>query len=476
MRRHEFIRDFSHVITVVLCLAAVAASPATTQSSLQPAPPKADARSFELQPVAPSVPVGRYQLACDPLDELPGNAAIAYLEASIWLTKDLMKSLDSADQANDSHDEKAFEAAVAGLTLPGLSSQLEIAARRDVCDFECATQQTGGLTLLPHLNKLRMLGELVVLRAQYQLRRGQPAEAVKTLQLGYALARHAGQERIDVSGMVGEGLTATVNSALIELMSRPDAPNLYWAIQGLPHPLVRLATGDEGHRVVPLVDFPVLKKGRGGNIVAGDWRIFMDEKAAYETALRPEAALAQRVTDASAAAAAYALLPDAIAHYAQSRHVSPEAAATVDPALLAATYVIEQFQVDSDEYYMMANLPYPQLLPLAKKLTQRLNETKASQAVGVWNQSFDRRVMVYARTDRQLAALGAVEAIRSFAAAHDGQLPQSLNAIVDTPAPVNPATGAAFEYHVDGNVATLADHSEQMGDFTLDYTVRIRPR
>jgi hypothetical protein len=476
MRRHEFIRCLSRAITIASCLAALAASPATTQSILQPVPPKADERSFELQAVAPPVPAGKYQLACDPLDELPGNAAIAYLQASIWLTNDLKKSLDSAEEANDSHDEKAFEASAASLTLPGLSSQLEIAARRDVCDFECATQQTGGLTLLPHLNKLRTLGEFLVLRAQFQMRGGQPAEAVKTLQLGYALARHTGQERFEVSGMVGEGLTVAANNALAELMNRPDAPNLYWAIAGLPHPLARLATGVEGHRVVPLVDFPVLKKGRGGNIVAGDWRLFMDEKAAYETALRPEEAIALRVTDASAAAAAHALLPGAIAYYAQSRHVSPEQAATLDPALLAATYVIEQFQADSDEYYMMANLPYPQLLPLAKKLTQRLNETKASQAAGLWNQSFDRRVMVYARTDRQLAALGAVEAIRSFAAAHNGQLPQSLNAIVDTPAPLNPATGVAFEYHVEGNVATLSDHSEGMGDFTLDYTVRIRPR
>jgi hypothetical protein len=48
-----------------------------------------------------------------------------------------------------------------------------------------------------------------------------------------------------------------------------------------------------------------------------------------------------------------------------------------------------------------------------------------------------------------------VEAVRMFAAAHDGKLPASLNDIKDVPIPVDPQSGKAFEYKVEDNVVTL---------------------
>jgi hypothetical protein len=59
------------------------------------------------------------------------------------------------------------------------------------------------------------------------------------------------------------------------------------------------------------------------------------------------------------------------------------------------------------------------------------------------------------RGERQFDMLQCVEAIRLYAAAHDGTLPDSLEALTESPAPLDPATGKPYEYRRDGASATL---------------------
>ena len=60
-----------------------------------------------------------------------------------------------------------------------------------------------------------------------------------------------------------------------------------------------------------------------------------------------------------------------------------------------------------------------------------------------------------AKLDRRICALRCVEAIRLYAAVHDGQLPARLAAITEVPMPDDPMTGRAFQYELAGGTATL---------------------
>ncbi len=60
-----------------------------------------------------------------------------------------------------------------------------------------------------------------------------------------------------------------------------------------------------------------------------------------------------------------------------------------------------------------------------------------------------------ATAQRRMAALRCVEAIRLFAAEHEGRLPGSLDEIKRVPLPINPVTGKPFEYHREVDSATL---------------------
>ena len=54
-----------------------------------------------------------------------------------------------------------------------------------------------------------------------------------------------------------------------------------------------------------------------------------------------------------------------------------------------------------------------------------------------------------------IARLRIFEALRIYAAAHDGQLPEKLSDIHEVPIPVNPYDDKPFTYHRDGNRAML---------------------
>ncbi len=67
------------------------------------------------------------------------------------------------------------------------------------------------------------------------------------------------------------------------------------------------------------------------------------------------------------------------------------------------------------------------------------------------------KVFAYrAKIDRRIAALRCVEAVRLYAAAHDGKLPPSLDEIKDVPVPTDPVDGKPFGYRVVGDRAFLS--------------------
>jgi hypothetical protein len=57
--------------------------------------------------------------------------------------------------------------------------------------------------------------------------------------------------------------------------------------------------------------------------------------------------------------------------------------------------------------------------------------------------------------ERDIAALRVIEALRMYAAAHDGQLPKALDEITAVPVPPNPATGKPFVYRLNGTTAVV---------------------
>jgi hypothetical protein len=79
----------------------------------------------------------------------------------------------------------------------------------------------------------------------------------------------------------------------------------------------------------------------------------------------------------------------------------------------------------------------------------------AQQLESELKKSHDSLRLVAKRLDTDLAALQCVEAIRSYAASHGGQLPQTLAEIKEVSLPKDPMHGTAFQYTRTGATAVL---------------------
>jgi hypothetical protein len=147
-------------------------------------------------------------------------------------------------------------------------------------------------------------------------------------------------------------------------------------------------------------------------------------------------------------------LPDAKAHY-KSRHGSTEGMS--DDQILVRS-IAERFRELRDDWYKLFYLPYPDIAPYNQETIARNkgNEKGAVAMFAALMPTINAVKISETRPDRKIAALRVVEAIRMYAAAKEGRLPESLDEIKLVPIPLDPMTGKPFAYHRDGETATLS--------------------
>jgi hypothetical protein len=117
---------------------------------------------------------------------------------------------------------------------------------------------------------------------------------------------------------------------------------------------------------------------------------------------------------------------------------------------------IEQFVQQKDSpnlYWALANLPRPfidieKAIEIEKKFILDLppNDVRREQTAEQKEAALDRVRSISKRLDNSVNGLQCVEAIRHYAAIHEGQLPEKLSDISDIEVPNDLISGEAFEY------------------------------
>ena len=81
-------------------------------------------------------------------------------------------------------------------------------------------------------------------------------------------------------------------------------------------------------------------------------------------------------------------------------------------------------------------------------------------------------------TDRKIASLAIIEAIRIYAASHDGRLPKKLADITEVPIPNDPTRDEPFSYHREGDAAILESPlppAAELPLMELRYRIEMKP-
>jgi hypothetical protein len=448
----------------LLCLTALAlaVSPVAAQTS-QPGDPIL----LTLHPAAPPSPALKYLLLPDQGDLVPGNAATHYYRAEALL-------VDNGTLVRDVKDGPW--SAWAGMPLKELPlaeirdrldaltpvlRELDEAACRRQCDWQISNRPEGVELRLPELQGFRSLAWVLTVRARCEMARGHIPEAVKGLRSGYALGRSFNQGPTLIHVLVGAAIVNIMNAQLETLLQQPGAPNLYWALTVLPRPYFdgEVSTQQEG----TFMDrtWPWLKQMENGPLTPGELRGVREqvERTRKLFGLRPltaqEAALHAADEAWSYGEARRGLLRDGF---------TAEQLDAMPAFQVLALYTARDFRRAWQDWVVWFRIPngwrepgyraaFEQLVRADRRLVRVL--LPGEQGGGL-APALENVARAFGRTERRFAALRCLEAVRLYAAAHDGRLPGKLADVTEVPVPPDPVTGKPFEYETDAGKARLA--------------------
>jgi hypothetical protein len=412
-----------------------------------------------IEPMPAPRPALKYQLLPELKEMNPGNPIYGYLKCF-------------GEQQNFFFNKTSVEAREKWETMPlkdlplkelqgygsAALSQADYAARLDTPDWQILlkAKKEGHSLLLPDLHQLRLLATALKVRFRAEVAERKFDDAVATAKTMLALARHLGEHPTSIGNLVGIVVANVALGPMEEMIQQPGCPNLYWAITDLPDPLVGTRKGYQGARLAVAAEFAGLQETlpmseaelRQAGPVHGQLLKYVTERGKREM----EGWLRARVLDeAHVQAARKRLLQAGL----------PEDLVQSFPALQVVLLDDKhEFEARLEEDIKWMGLPYWQAEQgfLDNAAARQQNDTVLGKILetlfGTQRVELLSVRKAQARLDQRIALLRHVEALRLYAANHEGKLPARLEDI-GVPLSVDPVTGKPFVYRVAGETASL---------------------
>ena len=294
---------------------------------------------------------------------------------------------------------------------------------------------------------------LLALRVRWQLAEGRTDQAARTLQTGMAMARHVADEPCFFCAIYGMAMSSAMLDRLEEVIQQPDAPSFYWPLTDLPRPLFDLRKPMQGERLSIYGTFPGAAE-MAADLNAKPWT---PERVAKIVDLFPYFVSEQnevlfpyfideqnevlRVRDKALLLARLASRHEAAKKALLDEGRPKELVDAMPHVQVGLRVALLQYDREFDQLLKWQSLPYWEALPAMARESQRLKEApddpdgSAIPLARLYLRNLPKAFEYAARMDRRVAALRCVEAVRLYAAAHDGKLPSSLEEIKDAPRP-----------------------------------------
>jgi hypothetical protein len=442
-----------------MCLGVLLASSQSTQAD-EPAP-----KTFELtlSPAPEPVPALKYRLLPAREDQVRGNAAPIYLRiifehaSGEWhrLLRDEPRRLleMGTDTMPLDEAEKAlstFETALAQISAAGLYSD---------CDWEYVQEEDPLTILLPDAQSMRNYARLLSLQTRYEVRKGRSVEAVASLRDGFALARHVARAPFLVNQLIGNAIAEVMITELDDVIPLDGAPNLYWALNELPQPIITFDEGLATESKIIQLRFPELAVPKASvdwtqlSKRMRNWAVDVTKSEGGVEAVLLAAQIQRKATPEQ--------LERARAELPQIAGYSNQEVAGMSDAEVEVRYTLALHRFIYDAWRKWFRVPYYQASSRTSTTTDELRtEARRRELYPLVSLLTPLRANLanllgsQARSTRQVARLQVIEALRMHAAA-TGKLPEKLDEVSVVPVPRDPATGGPFAYTLDDETATL---------------------
>jgi hypothetical protein len=355
-------------------------------------------------------------------------------------------------------------------------SQADWAARLNAPDWQALdrVQAEGTDLVFPELTAFRELAAGLQARFRGEIARRDFTAAIGTAKTMFGFARHLGEHPTTAANSLGLAVASMALDTLEEMLQQPDCPNLYWALTGLPTPVVDLRKGFQGACV--LVDNELRAIRDDAPLPDADLNELVGRISGREGIAREQTGQPPRNLRAKFGALAKG--EDGV-RAARHRLVDAGCAESLVARFPAMQVVLldakREFEARRDEEMKLLLLSPMEIDALPRN--EKKPDTDALFAEFLPRVVEGRRLQ--ARLEQRIALFRHVEALRMFAAGHADKFPEKL-ADVGVPLPSDPFTGKAFEYTLEGSIAHLRSDppkgDESHAALRVNYEIAIRQR
>jgi hypothetical protein len=406
-----------------------------------------------VQPAAAPKPALRYLLLPELRELNPGNPIQNYLKCFME-QQNFFFGKESEDRRDKMLTMPLKELPAKELQDYGGAAltQADWAARLDKPDWQILLKlKTDGVSLLlPDVQYIRKLAIALKVRFRAEVALGHFDDAFRTAKTMFAMARHTGEHPTLIGDLVGIAVGYQAIGPLEEMLEQPGSPNLYWALTNLPSPFISLEMGMQGERALILAEFrdlddsaPMTEEQLKKFIAHTDILIRSGEGQPSKPGSPVRAFLDARVKDEGMVNAARRRLVEYGLPEERLKRFPADQVILLDEK--------REFEVRRDEVMKVVTLPAWQIEALLVPPNRGKEPAIFADAYVPAVQNVYR---AQGRLEQRIALLRHVEALRLYAAEHNGTLPANLSEIA-VPLPSDPFTGKPFRYEVTGNTAHL---------------------
>lgn len=426
-----------------------------------------------VRPALAPKPALKYQLLPELREMNPGNPILAYSKCfaeqhNFWRNKEVVQQREKW-QTMPLHDLPVKEMTIYSRRPP--LRYADYAARLDTLDWQILLQMKsdGPALLLPDIQGLRELAGALKVRFRVEVAERRFDDALYTAKTMFALSRHLGEHPTLIGELVGIAVGSLTVGPLEEMITQPGSPNLFWALTDLPRPFIDLRKGVQGTRLMTNDLFASIDEQAPMSQAQVQQAVDRFRRLAKQLNMRWDADewLKQSSQDAERVRSSRKRLIEAGLSEENVKRFPASQVILLDEKL--------EFSVWSDERRKAMSLPYWQAEPILAAHKQRERD-KNSPFRWLDEGGYEKLKWAQARLDQRIGLLRCVEALRLYAAEHDGKLPAALTDI-KLPLPVDAVTGKPFLYELKDGTATVRgtapDGMQNNAAFNVRYVVTI---
>jgi hypothetical protein len=403
--------------------------------------------------------------------QIPENAAVHYLRAMrrFFANRRQQQENDAWETEWLSLQPNELSDVPVGTFLDSQDNvfdSLDRASRCSHCDWHLMPEGDVNFQQMISVNlddiqEMRSLARLLQLRLRYAISQGEWEKASETARILFRMGYDLQEFPLLISGLVGAAIQGITYGELAYWIAEPNSPNLYWALQTLPHPKTDLSKGMGGELAMILRGIRALDDPEKRSWSAEQWIQSLTEDLAAVAPMSGtdlESPTVSRLAVSAMIIRGYPIAKKALlarGYTAEQLDSMPSAQVVcIHQSIVARRYfhdIIKWRLLDTPE---ARRRMVEQEQESRKILRPDSLDGFTLQIIPMVIPAFRMIAQAETRLRRTHEALSTLEALRLHVAA-TGHAPQSLEAILEVPVPMDSQTGRPLHYEKTADAVSL---------------------